>query len=335
MADVIAIFLRDKAQDQANPTALAKRCGRLLDWWGEKNLAEVTTANCIAYERSRGSSGGIRRELEDLRAAINYHAKEGLHVGTVNVRLPDKGAPRDRWLTRSEAAKLLWACWRAKEKQRRSRKGPSESLPTKKWTRRHVARFILLGLYTGTRAGAVASASLKKGDGRSYVDIENGLFYRLAGGKKATKKRQPPVPLPERLMAHIRRWKETGISKDYIVEYHGKPVQSVKVAFGGAAEDAGLGEGVTPHTLRHTAATWLMQAGVDIWEASGFLGMTTQQLEGTYGHHHPHYMKGASKAMGRRPGAAKVTPTKPVNRTRTKATEGEQETEDSSEVPDA
>ena len=33
---------------------------------------------------------------------------------------------------------------------------------------------------------------------------------------------------------------------------------------------------VIPHTLRHTAATWLMQRGVPIWQAAGYLGMSAQ-----------------------------------------------------------
>ena len=37
---------------------------------------------------------------------------------------------------------------------------------------------------------------------------------------------------------------------------------------------AGLAGRVTPLTLRHTAATWLMQRCVPIWEAAGFLGMS-------------------------------------------------------------
>ena len=32
-------------------------------------------------------------------------------------------------------------------------------------------------------------------------------------------------------------------------------------AFANVAADAGFGNDVTPHVLRHTAATWLMQAG--------------------------------------------------------------------------
>ncbi len=61
-----------------------------------------------------------------------------------------------------------------------------------------------------------------------------------------------------------------------------------------AAKLAGLGTDVTPHTLRHTAATWLMQAGVDKWEAAGFLGMSVQMLDRVYGHHHPHHLRQAA-----------------------------------------
>lgn len=55
--------------------------------------------------------------LEDVRAAIQHHAKEGLHRGVVPVTLPDRGRPRDRWLSRDEVARLLWFCWRYREVQ--------------------------------------------------------------------------------------------------------------------------------------------------------------------------------------------------------------------------
>jgi hypothetical protein len=32
---------------------------------------------------------------------------------------------------------------------------------------------------------------------------------------------------------------------------------------------------------------WLMQRGVPIWEAAGFLAMQLETLQGVYGHHHP------------------------------------------------
>ena len=100
---------------------------------------------------ARGNAGGARRDLEDLRAAINHHAAEGLHRSIVRVTLPEKGPPRDRWLTRSEAAKLLWICWRHRELQLRHRgSDKGRKLPTTRYPLRHLARFILVALYTGT-----------------------------------------------------------------------------------------------------------------------------------------------------------------------------------------
>jgi hypothetical protein len=64
------------------------------------------------------------------------------------------------------------------------------------------------------------------------------------------------------------------------VEFNGNPVASVKKGFKTAVGLARLPGRVTPHTLRHTAATWLMQRGVPIWEAAGFLGMSPEVLAG-------------------------------------------------------
>jgi integrase len=55
----------------------------------------------------------------------------------------------------------------------------------------------------------------------------------------------------------------------YFVEFNGKSVASVKKGFKTAVGLARLPGDVTPHTLRHTAATWLMQCGAPIWEAAG------------------------------------------------------------------
>jgi hypothetical protein len=40
-----------------------------------------------------------------------------------------------------------------------------------------------------------------------------------------------------------------------------------------------------------------MQRGVPIWQAAGYLGMSAEVLERTYGHHHPDYMRGAAQAI--------------------------------------
>jgi integrase len=144
-----------------------------------------------------------------FRAAINHHAKEGFHRGVVRVSLPPKGDARDRWLKRGEAAALIWHSWRYREKQTVN-SGMSKGDPVKSQRRplRHIARFILIGLYTETRAGAIASASPYAEPGRSHVDLERGILYRKPIGKRATKKRQTSAPIPPRLLAHLRRWRD-------------------------------------------------------------------------------------------------------------------------------
>jgi hypothetical protein len=232
VADVLSVYDEDCRERQANKPKFDKRLARLVKWWGGKVLSDVNGVNCRAYTRSRGSNGGARRDLEDLRAAINHHSKEGFHRGMVRVVLPEKGLPRERWLHRSEAAKLLWACWRYRETQT-VHIGPlkGQKIETDKRPLRHVARFILIGLYTGTRAGAIASASPLKAEGKAHVDLEQGIFYRLAIGRRATTKRQTPVPLPTWLLAHLKRWARLGIASSHFVEWNGKPVLSVKRAF--------------------------------------------------------------------------------------------------------
>ena len=108
--------------------------------------------------------------------------------GTVRVSLPPKGEARDRWLTREEAAALIWQCWRYREKQTIHAWGSKgEPVRTDRRPLRHIARFNLIGLYTGTRVGAIAAAPPYPEVGRSYVDLERGIFYRKSNGKRATR----------------------------------------------------------------------------------------------------------------------------------------------------
>ena len=299
-ADVLSIYLTDIGEP-GEQQEIEPRIERLNEYWGGKMLAQINAQSCAGYAKHRGNPGGARRDLETLRAAINHHAKEGFHRRVVRVSLPPKGEARDRWLTRREAAALLWYCWRHREKQT-IHSGASKGAPvaTSRRPLRHIARFILIGLYTGTRAGAIATASPYAVSGRSYVDLERGIFYRKAMGKRTTKKRQTPAPIPPRLLAHLRRWWNRKLIAECFVEFNGKPVASVKKGFKTAVGLAGLPGKVTPHTLRHTAATWLMQRGVPIWEAAGFLGMSPEVLQDTYGHHHPDFLQGAATAIGQK-----------------------------------
>ncbi len=292
IADVVAIYTEDVVSKHARPKETAGRLNRILDFFGDKTLAFLNKKTCADYARKRGSEAAARRELEGLRAAVRHHWEAGLCVALTPVVLPDRGEGRERWLTRKEAAHLLRTARRMRQKQ--------FGKMTDRATAQHVAQFILAGLYTGTRAGAICGAALDQPTiGRSWIDLENGVFYRQAVGRRRKKnKQQTPVRLPPRLLAHIRRWKRKRISTRALIEWNGKPVKRINKAFRSVRQAAGFGDDVIPHTLRHTCATWLAQRGVPTWEAAGYLGMTEKTFIDVYGHHHPDHQKNAVNAFG-------------------------------------
>ncbi len=86
-------------------------------------------------------------------------------------------------------------------------------------------------------------------------------------------------------------------SGTFVVEWGGDRVESIKHGFRDAAARAGLTD-VTPHTLRHTAATWMAQKGVPLWEVAGMLGHSDAAMVAeTYGHHSPDHLRKAAAAL--------------------------------------
>jgi integrase len=292
IADVVAIYTEDVVSNHARPNETTARLGRILDFFGDKTLAYLNKKTCADYVKKRGAKAAARRELEDLRAAVRDHWEAGLCTAQTPVVLPERGEARERWLTKQEAARFLRAARRMRQMQ--------FGKQTDRATAQHVAQFFLVGLYTGTRAGAICGAALDQPTiGRSWINLETGIFYRQTIGRRKQKnKQQTPVRLPPRLLAHLRRWKRKGLSVRSVVEWNGAPVKRINKAFRSVRRAAGLGDDVVPHTLRHTCATWLAQRGVPTWEAAGYLGMTEKTFVKVYGHHHPDYQQNAVNAFG-------------------------------------
>lgn len=64
---------------------------------------------------------------------------------------------------------------------------------------------------------------------------------------------------------------------------------------------------MTPHTLKHTCITWMLQKGVPVWEVAGFTGTSEAMIRQRYGHHCPDHMENAGKALRRRQSDSFVT----------------------------
>lgn len=268
IADVLIIYSKEHLPDVPSGANTAWNVKNLAGFWGARNLDYITKETCKAYAATK-NAGGARRDLEVLRAAINYWHREYSKLAAVpTIYLPPKSGPKERWLSREEARAFRKA-----------------AMP---WP--HLYRFIVIGLLTGSRSGSILALEW------GWIDLKRGLMRRRAEGDLETKKRTPPVRIGQKLLRLLRRWKRfDGPKSRWVCHYNGERVLKVKRSWAAAVARAGLGKDVTPHTLRHTRATWLMHAGTDLWEAAGHLGMSVETLQRVYGKHHPDYQKNAAE----------------------------------------
>jgi hypothetical protein len=95
------------------------------------------------------------------------------------------------------------------------------------------------------------------------------------------------------------------------MHYQGRPVQKLRRSWDSVCKRAGVGDDVVPHTCRHTAATWQMQAVTDHFEAAGYLGMSIDMLVRVYGHQHPLFQATAAPAAPGVTGYARVERSEP------------------------
>lgn len=303
VSDVLTFYNREIAPGQKSQ-ATSYAVERLLSWWQNKFLSDVKRSTCqdyVAFRTSQPirqakkakepklvSAETARRELTVLRAAINaYHAETPLDALPV-VTLPKASDARPDWLRRDQVAKLLRATRSFDDKD----------------AARALQRFILIGVYTGTRSGALRRLGWLPNTLGGHIDVHAGVIHRRGDEEEETKKRRPSVRIPNRLEGFLHRWRKQDMARKppvaYVIHYRGSPVDKQRKAWASARDAAGLGKEVTPHILRHTAASWIMLAGADIWDAANYLGMSPKMLEDVYGHHSPEFQKDVASRVGRK-----------------------------------
>ena len=113
IGDVLACYLEEKGPDMtANGLRTLKGVLRpLIEFFGDHAAGIVNERVCRLYVKDRATKTTAcpRRELSYLKAALNYDWKCGRLLQKIPVWLPSPNKPKDRFLTRSEAARLLWA----------------------------------------------------------------------------------------------------------------------------------------------------------------------------------------------------------------------------------
>lgn len=281
IADCLTDYTDERGPKLGDERRLLECVDRLLDWWDDRPISEINKTMCEQYADHRKAQGckdgTIRLELSKLSAALKHAEAQERLLERPTVWLPPLSEPRDRWLTRSEVAKLLRAA-RSHDKRVKSRK--------------YLPWFILIAVYGGARPGAVLGLQWQQ------IDLDRGLINWNEAGRVQTNKRRPKTRVPKRLVRFLRYMKKySGSEIGPVLTFQGKPIKSIKKRFAEIVKDAGLEGWVTPHTLRHTCATWLAQGGVDIWKVAGYLGHTDSRTTGRYAHHHPDYQSEVADAL--------------------------------------
>jgi integrase len=308
VADVLAYYGSNRAPQLEHPELVGYHMVPLLKHFGESTCWDVNAETCRLYVERRMAGeigrqvkpGTARRELVTLSAALTFAYDERKLSQPVSVSLPKESEPRTRWLTRGEAAALIAGSLGIT--------GTAYSIKSKlpvKWGRMfqpsyHVARFILIGLYTGTRHEANLMMRWGVNSRGGWFDLDRGVMYRRGQGNK----RRVPAPIPQRLLPHLKRWRRMTLIGP--VEYAGRLIAKERRGWDRARELGGLGDEVTPHVLKHTCITWLLQNGVPIRQVAGFVGTSESVIETTYGHHSPDHLNAARTGFsGRSLGKAK------------------------------
>lgn len=260
---------RSKARDQFS-------LNRLAPYFQDKVVGSIKRTDVRAYIRARQAKGvtlsTVRRELRFASAAVNFAAVE-LELDIRNpfqsLNIPE-AEPRCRWLTRDQADRLVKsAALHAK----------TPALPC----------FIVLALNTGCRRGELLGLEW------SRVDMTRSLFYLDAAHTKTAKRRS--VPLNADSLGALRellQWRAR--------EYPGSPwvfpsasgghVRWLKTAFRNSCQRAGIAD-FRIHDLRHTCASWLVMAGVDLYTVRDLLGHTSIATTERYAHLAPDRLSAA------------------------------------------
>lgn len=211
----------------------------------------------------------VRRELIGLKACFNWcirrkilRAEEVWHF-----ELPPDGGPRDRWLTLEEHQRLLTA---AAEMRRGDRLSRAE-------------RFLWLAHETGARKTAICQLTWHR------VDFETNVIDFNVPGRRKTKKRRAAVPISKTLRPVLERIRDERLPGcDLVMDTEVDVWETIN----SAARRAKV-VGVSPHVLRHTAATHMARRGVPIFIIAKVLAITVATAERVYAKHSPEDLREA------------------------------------------
>lgn len=225
----------------------------------------------------------IRRELGVLSAALRWTKPRKKLKDVPDVISLPASPPKERVLSRDEAARIL----------RHFRAGglPPHDKGARAKTA-HLLLFTRLALFTGARTGAILDLTWDR------VNLERGQIAYPLPNVRQTAKGRAVVTIEPPLVRGLKRAKRRSNS-DYVITFRGEQCQRIGRAFREHMKLLGMTD-VTPHTLRHTFATWAAIKGVSMFKISRALGQSLVSTTDRYAKHQPEDLREVSRAVRRK-----------------------------------
>ncbi len=272
----------------AAPRTVENSINNLKTFFGEKPLKDIGVPECRAYADARvaGDIGEgvampstIGKELTSLKAAARHAIKwKRLSLADMpTFEIPRGARTKGIWLFKDELQRLFDAA-KALDEANGDAMG-------------RMLSFVELLYYTGSRRRAVETLTWPQ------VDLFRRRISLAQHGERATNKRRPTIPADPLLMPTLQRCFKHK-KNDYVL---GSKV-IMTYAFDTIATKAKLtslpgrdgrppSKSLTPHMLRHSRATHLLQDGKSPWAVANLLGDTVQTVVSIYGHHSAGYLE--------------------------------------------
>lgn len=270
VTDCWSAYVRDHLPATVHSRTNSRYWGR-LSWFASLDPEAASFPKEVeAYVEGRrpATDSTINRELALLRAALRHSERIGLIDKAPIIKGLRKPAPRVRTLTREEASKMVRAA------------------DTRGNWRERV--YIRLALGSGQRPGAIMDLKW------SQVDLKNKTIDFRALNPRMKKRAVVPInDMMERALKLAKRWR----LGDYVINWNGRKVDNPRQMVKRMAHTAGI-EDVSPHVLRHTVASLLLQDDVDILKVSRLLGHSSTAItETVYFNHAPSWLRDTTNRL--------------------------------------
>lgn len=268
--------LESYRRDLARLRAAAEAAGCEPHLLGKAEMAQFV----MSLSREGLAPKSVGRALSAVRGFYRFLLLDG-HVKadpTSDISAPHGEQKLPRFLTQMEMEKLLEA----------------SDISTPDGVRDRALVELLYA--TGLRVSELVSLDV------ASVDVDRGVLFCMGKGSK-----QRRVPVGRSALEWLQRYQASRRvllagreSQRLFVGYLGRPLtrQNVWAMLKRTAEKAGI-DGVTPHVLRHSFATHLLEHGADTRSVQAMLGhsdlattqiythVTSERIRSVYERHHP------------------------------------------------